>query len=195
MTKAKTVSRHNNIGCNNTKDYLFGEYLYFLVNKHIRKMAGKFYSILDDDDIDDMVQDAWENIAGMKDRYDESKNFEGWVYRICQNFVRDTTPKFTKRRDTYSSYDDYGLEDSGYCSDLADNTFAADNDIIEIEDEAIFKKALKEMSDKERDIVLMGMDGYSISDMAETLGITNGNVRITKYRAFQILEKYGIRVR
>ena len=83
-------------------------------------MAGKFYSILDDDDIDDMVQDAWENIAGMKDRYDESKNFEGWVYRICQNFVRDTTPKFTKRRETYSSYDDYGLEDSGYCSDLAD---------------------------------------------------------------------------
>ena len=109
--------------------------------------------------------------------------------------MRDTTPKFTKRRDTYSSYDDYGLEDSGYCSELADNTFAADNDIIEIEDEAIFKKALKEMSDKERDIVLMGMDGYSISDMAETLGITNGNVRITKYRAFQILEKYGIKVR
>ena len=41
----------------------------------------------------------------------------------------------------------------------------------------------------------MGLDGYSISDMAETLGITNGNVRITKYRAFQILEKYGIKIR
>lgn len=193
MVNTTIVSRHNK--GNYANNDLFGDYLYTLVNKHIRRMAGKFYSVLDDDDIDDMVQDAWEKIAGMKDRYDESKNFEGWVYRICQNFVRGTTPKFTKRRETYSSYDDYGLEDSGYCSDLADNTFAADNDIIEIEYEALFKKALKEMSDKERDIVLMGMDGYSISDMAETLGITNGNVRITKYRAFQILEKYGIKVR
>lgn len=193
MVNTTIVSRHNK--GNYANNDLFGDYLYTLVNKHIRRMAGKFYSVLDDDDIDDMVQDAWENIAGMKDRYDESKNFEGWVYRICQNFVRGTTPKFTKRRETYSSYNDYGLEDSGYCSDLADNTFAADNDIIEIEYEALFKKALKEMSDKERDIVLMGMDGYSISDMAETLGITNGNVRITKYRAFQILEKYGIKVR
>ena len=191
MVNTRTVSRNDS----NCAENLFGDYLYTLVNKHIRLMAGKFYTVLEDDDIDDLVHDAWFKVIDKRHQYDESKNFEGWVFRICQNFVRDTTPKFTKRRDTYSSYDDYGLEDSGYCSELADNTFAADNDIIEIEDEAIFKKALKEMSDKERDIVLMGMDGYSISDMAETLGITNGNVRITKYRAFQILEKYGIRVR
>ena len=195
MTKTKTVSRRNNIGCNNTKNDLFGDYLYTLVNKHIRKMAGKFYSVLDDDDIDDMVQDAWLLIREGRDEYDATRNFEGWVYRICQNFVRKTTPKFTQRRDTFSSYDDYGLEDSGYSSDLADNTFAADNDIIEREEEAKFHTALKHMSDSEREIVLMAKEGYSNSDMAESLGITDGNLRIKKYRAFQILEKYGIKVR
>jgi RNA polymerase sigma factor (sigma-70 family) len=158
-------------------------------------MAGKFYTILSNYDIDDMVQDAWFKIHGMQDRYDERKNFEGWVYRICQNYVRDTTPKFTKHRDKFSSYDDYGLEDSGYCSELADNTFAADNDIIEREDEAIFKKALREMSDTERDIVLMARDGYTNSDMAEALGITDGNLRIKKHRAYKVLDKYGIKIR
>ena len=51
------------------------------------------------------------------------------------------------------------------------------------------------MSDSEREIVLMAKEGYSNSDMAEALGITDGNLRIKKYRAFQILEKYGIKVR
>ena len=195
MTKTKTVSRCNNIGCNSTNNDLFGDYLRSLVNKHIRKMAGKFYSVLDDDDIDDMVQDAWLLIWEERKKYDATRNFEGWVFRICQNFVRKTTPKFTQRRDTFSSYDDYGHEDSGYSSDLADITFAADNDIIEREEEAKFHTALKHMSDSERDIVLMAKEGYSNSDMAEALGITDGNLRIKKYRAFQILEKYGIKVR
>ena len=193
MVNTTIVSRHNK--GNYANNDLFGDYLYTLVNKHIRKMAGKFYSVLDDDDIDDMVQDAWLLIREGREKYDATRNFEGWVFRICQNFVRKTTPKFTQRRDTISSYDDYGQEDSGYSSDLADITFAADNDIIEREEEAKFHTALKNMSDSEREIVLMAKEGYSNSDMAEALGITDGNLRIKKHRAFQILEKYGIKVR
>lgn len=193
MVNTTIVSRHNK--GNYANNDLFGDYLYTLVNKHIRKMAGKFYSVLDDDDIDDMVQDAWLLIQEGREKYDATRNFEGWVFRICQNFVRKTTPKFTQRRDTFSSYDDHGQEDSGYSSDLADITFAADNDIIEREEEAKFQTALKHMSDSEREIVLMAKEGYSNSDMAEALGITDGNLRIKKYRAFQILEKYGIKVR
>ena len=193
MVNTTIVSRHNK--GNYANNDLFGDYLYTLVNKHIRKMAGKFYSVLDDDDIDDMVQDAWLLIQEGREKYDATRNFEGWVFRICQNFVRKATPKFTQRRDTFSSYDDHGQEDSGYSSDLADITFAADNDIIEREEEAKFQTALKHMSDSEREIVLMAKEGYSNSDMAEALGITDGNLRIKKYRAFQILEKYGIKVR
>ena len=193
MVNTTIVSRHNK--GNYANNNLFGDYLYTLVNKHIRKMAGKFYSVLDDDDIDDMVQDAWLLIQEGREKYDATRNFEGWVFRICQNFVRKATPKFTQRRDTFSSYDDHGQEDSGYSSDLADITFAADNDIIEREEEAKFQTALRHMSDSEREIVLMAKEGYSNSDMAESLGITDGNLRIKKYRAFQILEKYGIKVR
>ena len=107
--------------------------------------------------------------------------------------MRKTTPKYTQRRDTISSYDDYGQEDSGYSSDLADITFAADNDIIEREEEAKFHTALKHMSDSEREIVLMAKEGYSNSDMAEALGITDGNLRIKKHRAYKVLDKFGIR--
>ena len=191
MVNTTIVSRHNK--GNYANNDLFGDYLYTLVNKHIRKMAGKFYSVLDDDDIDDMVQDAWLLIREGREKYDATRNFEGWVFRICQNFVRKTTPKFTQRRDTFSSYDDHGQEDSGYSSDLADITFAADNDIIEREEEAKFHTALKHMSDSEREIVLMAKEGYSNSDMAEALGITDGNLRIKKHRAYKVLDKFRIR--
>jgi DNA-directed RNA polymerase specialized sigma24 family protein len=53
-----------------------------LVNKHIRKMAGKFYSILDQDDINDIVHDAYLKVIDKKHQYREDGNFEGWVFRI-----------------------------------------------------------------------------------------------------------------
>ena len=78
-------------------DNLFGDYLYMLVNKHIRKMAGKFYSILDYDDINDLVHDAYLKVIDKKYQYREDGNFEGWVFRICQNFVREITPKQSRK--------------------------------------------------------------------------------------------------
>ena len=73
--------------------------------------------------------------------------------------------KFTQRKDTFSSYDDCGQENSDYPSDLADITFAADNEIIGREEEAKFQKALKYMSDSEREIVLMAKEGYCSSSL------------------------------
>ena len=55
MVNTGTVSRNDS----NYAENLFGVYLYTLVNKHIRLMAGKFYTVLEDDDIDDLVHDAW----------------------------------------------------------------------------------------------------------------------------------------
>ena len=55
MVNTRTVSRNDS----NYAENLFGDYLYTLVNKHIRLMAGKFYTVLEDDDIDDLVHDAW----------------------------------------------------------------------------------------------------------------------------------------
>jgi len=189
MVNTRTVSRNDS----NCAENLFGDYLYTLVNKHIRLMAGKFYTVLEDDDIDDLVHDAWFKVIDKRHQYDESKNFEGWVFRICQNFVRDITPKFTKRKGMFLTYDDYGQEDSGYWSALADNTYGADNDIIEREEEAKFEKALKHMSETERAIVLMAREGYTNSEMAECMGITDGNLRIKKYRAYKVLDEFGIR--
>ena len=47
MVNTRSVSRNGS----NCAENLFGDYLYTLVNKHIRLMAGKFYTVLEDDDI------------------------------------------------------------------------------------------------------------------------------------------------
>ena len=180
---------------NYTENELFGDYLYALVKDFIHNMAGKFYSVIGDDDTKDLIQDAWLKVLENKDQYDPSKNFEGWVFRICKNFVRATAPKITKYRRSFVTYDDNGPDDSGFLSDKADHSFAADNDIIEGELEAKFQKALEYMSDTERTIVLRRREGYGNSDIAEELGITDGNLRVKKYRADKVLERFGIKYR
>ena len=56
---------------------LFGAYLYKLVNKNIRSLSGRFSSILSEQDVDDLVHDAWLHVNDQKASFKTSGNFEG----------------------------------------------------------------------------------------------------------------------
>lgn len=191
MTNTRSISNHKR--SNYIENDLFGDYLYTLVNKHIRLMAGKFYSVISDDDTDDMVQDVWLRLLEKKDQYKPDGNFEGWVFRICQNYIRDIAPKFSKRRKSRVLYDDYILGNTGRKSDKEETCCGADYDIIEREEIARFKKALKRLSETDRTIILMARDGYTNSEIAEYLDTTTANLRLKKHRAYLALEKSGYR--
>ena len=55
----------------------FGTSLYNTVSKTVRRMAGKFYSILSDDDIDDLVHDTYLRLLENQEKADLSLNFDG----------------------------------------------------------------------------------------------------------------------
>ena len=76
---------------------IFGETLFNRVDKNVRTMAGKFWSILSDEDVEDLVHDTYLGILENKAKADLSKNFNGWVFRICQNAVNKCARAKSKR--------------------------------------------------------------------------------------------------
>ena len=176
---------------------LFGDYLYMLVNKNIRTMAGKFYTILDQDDINDLVHDAYLKVVGKKHLYRVGGNFEGWVFRICQNFIREVTPKQSKRLLEMTSYDADGADDSitndcDYLSYMADCTYTPDKEICERESMERIDGALGRLNGEKAQLAGMMLDGFSTDEMEEQLDCSNGTLRAKVCRLRKELRSYGI---
>ena len=181
----------------NSNDNLFGDYLYMLVNKHIRKMAGKFYSILDIDDMNDLVHDAYLKVVEKSYQFREDGNFEGWVFRICQNFVREITPKHSRKRIEMISYNADGADDSiendcDYLSYMADCTFSPDREICEREGEEKFMKAIARLRGDNAELAKLMLEGYESEDIEEKFNCTNGALRAKVCRLRKILRNYGL---
>ena len=193
----KTTRRSTKQSSKNTIDNLFGDYLYMLVNKHIRTMAGKFYTILDTDHINDLVHDAYLKVIDKKHRYREDGNFEGWVFRICQNYVREIAPKQSKRLIEVISYDADGADDSisndcDYLSYMADCTYTPDREICEREAQERFYEAVSRLKGDNLKIATMKIEGYADEDIEEYLECNNGTYRAKKCRMRKELKGFGI---
>ena len=181
----------------NSNDNLFGDYLYMLVNKHIRKMAGKFYSVIDVDDMNDLVHDAYLKVVDKKHQYRADGNFEGWVFRICQNYVREITPKHSRKLIEMISYDADGANDSiendcDYLSYMADCTYSPDREICEREAVEGIMWGIGRLKGDNYRLVNMMIDGYETEDMEEEFDCTNGALRAKACRLRKELRSYGI---
>ena len=179
-----------------SKDNLFGDYLYMLVNKHIRKMTGKFYTILDSDQVNDLVHDAYLKVIDKKHQYREDGNFEGWVFRICQNFVREITPKESRKfvevlRYNVDGSDDSITNDCDYLSYMADCTYIPDRDICEREGEEQLMEAIARLKGDNAVLAKMMLEGYPVESMEERFNCSNGTLRAKVCRLRKLLRSYG----
>jgi RNA polymerase sigma factor (sigma-70 family) len=194
MMKSKRSTRQNRKNSNNDP---FGDYLYMLVNKHIRKMAGKFYSILDADDINDIVHDAYLKVLDKKHLFKEDGNFEGWVFRICQNFVREITPKHSRKLVEIISYNADGADDSisndcDYLSYMADETYMPDREICEREGQERFWEGISRLKGDNFKVANMMLEDYSSEEMEKELGCSNGNLRAKICRMRKVLKSFKV---
>ena len=180
-----------------SNDNLFGDYLYMLVNKHIRKMAGKFYTVIDQDQINDIVQDAYIRVVDKKHQFRVDGNFEGWVFRICQNYVREIAPKQSKKLVEIIRYNVDGSDDSigndcDYLSYMADCTYTPDRDICEREGEEKIMKAIACLKGDNAELAKMMLEGYPVEYMEERFNCTNGTLRAKVCRLRKMLKSYGV---
>lgn len=175
----------------------FGESLYATVNKNVRRMAGKFYSILSDEDIEDLVHDTCLRVMNNRDKVDFNRNVNGWIYRICRNCVNDYTAAVSKRNgwmvELDEDYDDinssYDLESNPV---LADYTFTAERPIEEKEYEEQFWRSIRKLTPEYREVAMLLIDETPYSEMAQTLGCSEDTLRVRIFRTRKALLKLGI---
>ena len=175
----------------------FGTSLYNTVSKTVRRMAGKFYSILSDDDIDDLVHDTYLRLLENQEKADFNLNFDGWVFRTCQNRVNSCAKAKSKHNywtvDLDEGYDDddapYDLDRS---SVLVDSTFVADRELLEQEFEERFWKAVNRLNPEYKKVAILLMEDTPYKEMAIELGCTENTVKTKVCRTRQALLKMGI---
>lgn len=175
----------------------FGEIIYKTVNRNVRHMAGKYYSILSDEDIEDLVHDTCLKVMNNRDKVDINKNVNGWIYRICRNCVNDYTAAVSKRNgwmvELDEDYDDinssYDLESNPV---LADYTFTAERPIEEKEYEEQFWRSIRKLTPEYREVAMLLIDETPYSEMAQTLGCSEDTLRVRIFRTRKALLKLGI---
>ena len=177
---------------------LFGAYLYKLVNKNIRSLSRKFMSILSDQDVEDLVHEAWLHVNEQRGSFKVGGNFEGWVYKTCRNFLWKLTPKISKGLKVTLSYDDqenddyFGL-DSDYSSEFADCTWASDTKLISRESEQHIWDSIGRLKSNDQKLVGLMLDGRSRERMASEMDCTDGTLRVKVLRVREKLNSYAIR--
>ena len=176
---------------------LFGAYLYKLVNKNIRNLSGRFMSILSDQDVDDLVHEAWLHVNEQRGSFKVGRNFEGWVYKTCRNFLWKLTPKISKGLKVTLSYDDqenddyFGL-DNDYSSEFADCTWASDTKLISRESEQHIWDTIGRLKANDQKLVGLMIDGRSRERMVSEMDCTDGNLRVKVLRVREKLNSYTI---
>lgn len=176
---------------------LFGDYIYNLVDRNVRKLTSRFCSILSEQDIDDIVHDAWLHVYDQRDKYKPDGCLEGWIYTTCRNYVWKLTPKISKNQKLTLSYDDESKEeyfglDSDYSSEFADCTWAPDTFMISREGEQRIWNAVSRLKEDDRKLVTMMVDGKCREKIAEDMGCTAGHLRVKVLRMRGKLNSYAI---
>jgi RNA polymerase sigma factor (sigma-70 family) len=178
-------------------DDLFGAYLYKLVDKNIRSLAGRFMSILSSQDVEDIIHDAWLHVNDKKANFKAGGNFEGWVYKTSRNFLWGLTPKISKGLKETISYDDQENEDdfsldSDYSSEFADCTWIPDKAIVSREDEQLIWDSIGRLKENDQKLVEMMVDGKSHKKIAHEMMCTDGALRVKVLRVRERLNSYAI---
>ncbi|HEX3581519.1 MAG TPA: sigma-70 family RNA polymerase sigma factor [Thermoanaerobaculia bacterium] len=141
-----------------------------------RRVANVAWRILGDaEEVKEAMQETFLRVFRYLKRYDESRDFFGWLYRIAVNVCRDLDQRRRRRR-IFTPIDDA----------LAVTTQPRTND-----DVAMLRRAIDTLPERERlAITLRDIEELSTEDVAEILGNSPATVRVqiskarAKLRAF-----------
>jgi RNA polymerase sigma-70 factor (ECF subfamily) len=139
-----------------------------------RRVAQISWAILGDaEDVKDAVQETFLRLFRFLGRYDESKDFHGWLARITVNVCRDALRRRKHRCDPLES-----------APEPASSEARADDELIHRADLAMLRRAVDTLPPKERlAVILRDVEGMRTEDVANALGSTVTTVRVQISRA------------
>ena len=137
----------------------------------VRKIAASYRQA--PEDRADLVQDILAALWAAWPGYDETRRFSTWMYRVALN-VAITRYRHARPR-THEPLDEAHTLVQG----------AADVDFEHRQQRDLVAQAMRALSDTDRALLLLHLDGHTHRDIAEVLGTTEGNVavRFTRVKA------------
>ena len=161
-------SAHYKCALEGASSDLFGEYLYSLVDMNVRKLTKNFYSVVSEQDKDDLVQDIWIQMQNKKHLFQEGNNFKGWVYMCCRNHFYSFLRKRMKKIDREFSTDHiWGVS----------NNHTPEKEYISREVEKRLHEAIRRQTAEQQEVAEMLIDGVPYSRMAHRLDCSENTLR------------------
>ncbi len=120
---------------------------------------------------DDLLQDAYYRLLRARVTFEDDGHRRNYLFRIATNLVRDRHRRPTRE----VALPDDGADEPLVARDNAPERFAARRDVT---------RALDALKPRDRDLLWLAYTlGLSHAEMAETLGVKTGSVKLLLFRA------------
>lgn len=153
------------------------------MDQYIKRYGKRLYGLCmtlcaDRHEADDLYQDTWVKVIRSIEQFDQSKDFEPWLTRLCVNTYRDKL-----RRLSRSPF-------LNFSSNEAKDTVFATVPAPERKDYTDLYAAIDRLPEKLRlAIILFYFEDMDISKTAETLRIPPGTVKSRLNKARKLLKE------
>jgi RNA polymerase sigma-70 factor, ECF subfamily len=161
-----------------------------LVNAYdaqLRRLARTF--VRTDALADDVVQETWLAVLSGIDRFEERSSLKTWIFRILANRARTRAVR-EARQIPFSSFEDDGgtsavdPEAFGPDGGWAHPPDLPDERLLTVELRARIADAIEMLPEQQRTVItLRDVAGLEGPEVAELLGISEGNQRVILHRA------------
>ncbi len=142
-----------------------------------------FFKVNNIPEAEDITQQVflktWQNIRSYK--FKRGARFSSWLYSIARNSVID----YYRTSKKHTDIEDVKYDSRFTTSPKFDEKLDRDKKVKQVE------KSLSVLTEDERDVVIMKfVEEFSNKEIEETLGKSQGTIRVIQYRALKKLKSY-----
>ena len=150
----------------------------YYIKQHGRKLYGLCMTLCaNSDDADELYQDTWIKVIENISKYDETRNFEPWLTRICVNTYRNKLRRLL-RSPIWNGFTSVEEKDAMINSIPAPTS----------EDYSDLHEAINRLPEKLRiTVILFYFEGMEVAAAAQALGIPAGTVKSRLNKARKML--------
>lgn len=143
-----------------------------------RAFSFVFAHIRNKEDVRDIVQDVFIKVYANLHRIDENRKFFSYFYKIVQNILFS---HYRKKKNDKITHDESALE----------GMQCWDNGQLTVEEKMFLLNALDTLPADEKNLMILRFfEGLNDSEVSETTGLSEQNVRVKIHRARKKLLKY-----
>jgi RNA polymerase sigma-70 factor, ECF subfamily len=163
-----------------------------LVEAYGARLYGYFYRLTGcREDAEDLLQEVFIRVVRMIDRYKDEGRFDGWIFRIATNLVRDRVRRSRSSRSAGIDVRGRAVPEPDALAGYADPTMGEPGDgLQQAEQIDRLQQALERLPAAEREVILLRhFSQLSFRDIAETMGTPLGTALARAHRGLARLRE------